>query len=179
MGLAPQRDFPLDVIGRRAADLGPEAHLYVCAAVMHQLADLLPFDYRAPFSLVAGLERGLTPARRDGAIDPVARLIGSLSRTAIPAEPLPPKTPARPLNPARRTARLTLAIERHETLVISYDTIGRGLLKRHVLEPDRLSRRRKIGGSAPAARRVTDGLQVEDFSDFAARRNCFGDRLEP
>lgn len=126
MGLTPQRDFPLDTAARTSAGLDPEAHLYVCAAVMHQLADLLPLDYRAPLSLVAGLERGLTPAQRDGASDLVARLIGSLSRTAIPAEPLPPKTPARPLNPARRAARLTLAIERHETLVISYDTAGRG-----------------------------------------------------
>lgn len=48
MGLTPQRDFLLDKAARTSAGLDPEAHLYVCAAVMHQLADHQEIISRRP-----------------------------------------------------------------------------------------------------------------------------------
>lgn len=86
IGLAPQRDFPLGPAAQASnGGLGADAHVYVCVAVMHQLADLLPLDYRAPFSVVAELERGLSPSQRDSASELVARLVGSLARRVTPA----------------------------------------------------------------------------------------------
>jgi hypothetical protein len=66
-GLAPRVEFPLPAgrSTRRKFDQPTLAYLYLSVRLGHQLSDLIPSAYRAPYSILLDLEAQLSPRDRD------------------------------------------------------------------------------------------------------------------
>jgi hypothetical protein len=137
-GLAPRVEFPLPSApaARRRFDQPSLAYLYLSVRLCHQLSDLIPSAYRAPYSLLLDLEKQLAPRDRDLA----AQLADEAAQNILdPPSAWPLPTADHTPGPVAETvALIERAIESGTPLEIVYYSPYRDEVTTRAVEPHRI-----------------------------------------
>ena len=151
-GLAPRVEFPLPAgrSTRRKFDQPTLAYLYLSVRLGHQLSDLIPSAYRAPYSILLDLEAQLSPRDRDLAAqlaDEAAAHIREL-RGSMPLR----ERGDMPAPIADALITIERAIQAGTPLEIVYYSPYRDEVTTRVVEPHRIEWHGRIPYLTPALR---------------------------